>query len=93
MMPSVFVLTSDRQSTGPALAFTGDELIVLVVIDKSTLATSFDSRMDAIERKATALEHKLQSTGKKCRVIVEWGDKEQIIANTLTRERAQLLGG
>ncbi len=91
-MPSVFVLSNDRQSTGPALAFTGDELIVLVVIDRNALATSFDARMDAIERKAMALEHKLASTGRKCRVIIEWGDQEQVVATTLTRERAQLLG-
>jgi hypothetical protein len=90
-MPSVFVLSNDRQSTDSAMAFTGDELIVLVVIDKGALATSFDSRMDAIERKAMALEHKLASIGKKCRVIVEWGDKNEVVANTLTRERAQLL--
>ena len=92
-MPSVFVLSNERQSTRQALAFAGDELIVLVVIDKNTLATRFENRMDAIERKAMALEHSLATAGKKCRVIVEWGEKEEVVATTLTRERAQLLGG
>ena len=90
-MKSLFVLTSENQPIEQAEEFAGDELIVLVVINKSTLATNFDNALCALERRAHGLEHELLTKGKKCRVIVEWGEKTEAVNNALLRERAQLL--
>ena len=90
-MRSLFVLTDESQALDEAVNFHGEELVVLVVVDKATLATSFDEKMDAMEEKARSLKQELTAKGRKCRVLVEWGDKTQAVANALQREHAQLI--
>lgn len=90
-MRSLFVMTSEDQSLEQAENFAGDELVVLVVVDKNTLATNFDSRLEEIERRAHSLQQELVAKCRKCRVVVEWGEKNEAIANALLREKAQLL--
>ncbi len=90
-MKSLFVLTSDTQPLGQAEAFSGDELVVLVVVSRNTLATNFDDRLAALERRAGEIQHALLARGKKCRVVIEWGEKSEAVNNALLRERASLL--
>ena len=90
-MPGLFVLSDASQSFEEAERYAGDELLVLVVIDKNTLATSFDNAMDAIEARAKELRQRVESKGVKCRTLVEWGDKTEAVSNALIRENASLL--
>ena len=90
-MPGLFVLSDASQNFDEVERFAGDELLVLVVIDKNTLATSFDNAMGAIEARAKELQERVQLKGVKCRTLVEWGDKTEAVSNALIRENASLL--
>jgi hypothetical protein len=90
-MPAMFVLDSEDQATDEASLYSGDELVVLVVLDRATLATDFDNRMAGMERKAHELKKGFEERGGKCRVMMEWGDKLTVVANALQREQASLL--
>ncbi len=85
------MLTNENQSLDAVENFSGDELVVLVVVNRNTLATNFDDALAGLERRAHGLEDELKARGKKCRVVVEWGEKSEAVANALLRERAQLL--
>ncbi|MBI3588409.1 hypothetical protein HY995_02765 [Candidatus Micrarchaeota archaeon] len=88
---AMLVLTDESQQLGEIEHFSGEELVVLVVLDRNTLATNFDGKMERLERKAGELREKMLSKGKKCRVLIEWGEKTEAVSNALQREQAQLL--
>lgn len=90
-MPSLFVMTESGQSLDEAEKFAGDELLMLIIIDRATLATNFEGDMATLEARAGAVRRKLASRGVPCRVVVEWGDKTEVVSNTLIRENAALL--
>lgn len=90
-MPALFVVNDENQSFEEAERYTGDELLLLVVIDKNTLATRYEGAMGSIETRANEVKSKLEEKGVKCRLVVEWGDKTEAVSNTLIRENASLL--
>jgi|GEM_PF-2601541 len=91
MKKGLFVLTEESQPIADALAYAGDELVVLVVMDRDTLATDFDGKLKAIEKRAQEIRTKLRKKNIKCSVQVEWGDKTGAVGNALLREGAQLI--
>ncbi len=90
-MPGLFVINSETQPYEQAVQYEGDEVILLIVIDKGTLATKFDNSMDGLEGHAKEISRKITGKGIKCRTVVEWGDKTEVVSNTLIRENAALL--
>ncbi len=84
-------MTDDSQPTAEAEEFAGEELVVLVVLDKNTLATSFDDELRAVEKRADELKLKMKRKKVPCRVLFEWGDRIEAVSNALQRENATLL--
>jgi hypothetical protein len=90
-MKGLFVLADESQSIAEALSYQGGELVVLVVMDRDTLATDFDSELKALEKRGQEIGTHLRKRGVKCSVQVEWGDKTSAIGNALLREAATLV--
>ena len=91
IMKGLYVLCREGQGMQELDAFSGDSLVILVVVDPAVMATSFDESLHRLERKALQASARLSQRGIKCSTIVEWGDKVEIVANAVQRENASLL--
>ena len=90
-MKGLFVLTEESQSIEETEFYSGEELVVLVVMDKNTLATNFEDALQGVEKRAQEVQARMRKKNVACRVLVEWGDKIEAVSNALQREQAQLL--
>ena len=91
IVPSLFVLQSEDQDISLAEAFSGDELVVLVVVDRNKLAARFEESIQRLEKRAAGISSLLRSRGVACRTLFEWGDVTESVSNTVAREDAVLL--
>jgi hypothetical protein len=91
-MKRVYVIENGLQDIGPALTFEGKHLVVLVLMGHGTLATDVDRELEEKRRLAQRIEEARGARGQPCDVLVEWGDREEIVRNALVREGAELLG-
>ncbi len=90
-MPALFVLQREDQDLSVAESFSGDELVVLVVVDRNKLATRFEESIQLLEKRAGGIAALLRSRGVACRTLFEWGDVTEAVSNTIAREDAVLL--
>ncbi|MBI5228937.1 hypothetical protein HY991_02415 [Candidatus Micrarchaeota archaeon] len=89
MRKGVFLLTNSEQGIEEAERFDGEELIVLIVIDSSTFATSFDDYMNSLQEKAESVRSISGNKGTLCRILIEWGKRDEVLKNCLDREEAE----
>ncbi len=90
-MRGLFVLTDDSQSIEEAESYAGEELVVLVVMDRNALATNFEDGLRDLEKRAQEIKMRMKKKNIACRVLFEWGDKIEAVSNALEREKAQLI--
>lgn len=87
----LYVLHKSSQRMKELDSFSGKQIVILVVVDPKIVAGNFDEALIDLEKKAQEASIKLNSRGILSKIIVEWGDKTESIANTLQRENAKLL--
>ncbi|MFH0971636.1 MAG: hypothetical protein V1835_03650 [Candidatus Micrarchaeota archaeon] len=68
-----------------------DSLVLLIAIERDKLAAEFETHMNKIVREAEQLQSLLKQKGVAAKVLIEWGNKEEVIATCLAREQAILL--
>lgn len=90
-MPALFVMHDEDQDLAPVATYKGDELVILVVIDKNKLATRFEDAIRRFEARAEGIAASVRGRGVACRTLYEWGDVVESVSNTLAREDAVLL--
>lgn len=90
-MRGLFVLTDDSQSIEEAENYAGEELVVLVVMDRNALATSFEDELRDVEKRAQEVKQRMKRKNIPCRVLLEWGDRVESVSNALQREKAELV--
>lgn len=95
-MKHVFLISSGEEDCYLAenySAETGEELIILVAVPRAGLASDFDQRLQRLRDKAEALSLHLAPRGVHNRIVIEWGEPREVLANCLQRENAVQLGG
>jgi hypothetical protein len=90
-MKGLYVLFRESQGMHELDSFEGDSIVILVVVDPATMASSFDDSLHRLERKAQQASARLMQRGVECKTVVEWGDRTEIVANAVQRENASLL--
>lgn len=90
-MRGLFVLTDDSQSIEEAENYAGEELVVLVVMDRNALATNFEDELRDVEKRAQEVKIRMKRKNIPCRVLFEWGEKVEAVSNALQREKAELI--
>jgi len=91
MKKAVFLLHDEHQDTTPAEEFEGEELVILLVADRSELAGSAEDALNGLSKKAEKIASLVQSTGRQARVILEWGSVKDALHACLQREQCPLL--
>ncbi len=92
-MKSIFVLAEADQVVDEAINFDGEELIILLPLDRSRIASGFDRHVKLLRKRAQELKNVLRQRGVRARVVVEWGDRDEVVRNASLREYARVLNG
>jgi len=90
-MKRVYVINQSYQDMGKALEYTGPSLLVLILMENSTLAAGMERDLETKQRLAQRIQEARQAKGLNCEVVVEWGPGEEVVRNCLARENAELL--
>jgi len=84
----VFLIASGEEDTFQAESYSGEELVILVVMDSKGLAGDADKKIEALRAKAEQLSMTLAPKGIANRVILQWGNPSEELARCLERENA-----
>jgi len=88
----VFLICRGDEDTFQAENYSGEELVILVVVDAKGLAGDADKKISVLRHKAEQLSMALAPKGVPNRVIMQWGDPREELNRCLEREgAAQLL--
>ena len=90
-MKAIFVLAESEQGLDEAMDFDGEELIILLPLDKSRIASGFDRHVKRLRTRAQELKSTLKQRGVKARVVVEWGNRNEVVRNASLREYANVI--
>ncbi|HEV8290046.1 MAG TPA: hypothetical protein VGQ00_03800 [Candidatus Norongarragalinales archaeon] len=90
-MRALYVLENVNQDTAAIDDFEGEELFILILANPSALANEFDGEMEALREKAILLARKVSMNGVKPRLLIEWGEREEVVRNALEREKCVLI--
>ena len=90
-MKGIFVLAEANQGLDEAMDFDGEELIILLPLDKSRLASDFDTHVKRLRSRAKELKNALRERGVRSKVVVEWGERDEVVRNASLREYARVL--
>ena len=90
-MTDLLVVNSPTQDFSKLDEYAGSDLVLLLVMDNNSLSGSFDESIEGLQSKAEELRKELELRKINCKVVTEWGDRNQAITNTLLREKAKLL--
>jgi len=90
-LKGIFVLSEEDQATDEAVNFDGEEIIILLPLDKSRVASGFDRYAKRLRSKAQEIKGMLKDKGVRAKVVVEWGEKDEVVRNASLREYARVL--
>ncbi|MEW5955605.1 MAG: hypothetical protein AB1626_03660 [Candidatus Micrarchaeota archaeon] len=90
-MKHVFLISSGDEDTFQAESYSGEELVILVVLDSKGLAGEADKKISFLRQKAEQLSLALAPKGIPNRVVLQWGDPREELDRCLERESAARL--
>lgn len=93
-MKSIFVLhdfLQDSSALENVSLADSEGVIILVVADKGVSAGGFDDHLNALQKKASALQSVLAAKNIPCDVMLEWGSKKDAALAVSQRENGRVL--
>ena len=90
-MKHVFLISSGEEDTFQAESYSGEELVILVVLDSKGLAGDADKKIEALRNKAEQLSMTLAPKGIANRVVLQCGSPDEELQRCLERENAARL--
>ncbi|MFH1257461.1 MAG: hypothetical protein ABIG96_03830 [Candidatus Micrarchaeota archaeon] len=68
-----------------------DSITFLIALEREKLAAEFDTHLKKLVAEAEGLKDQLSLKQITAQILIEWGNRDEILANALAREQAILL--